>query len=206
MPLRITEIREDSALKDHGAQKGDYIAHINSWAVHTKSNAKVAYKTANLDLVLRRNGQPYEVQLVAKDLGVAVEDESGEVFDLSMQELGSKETATASDAQVLQNREPVQRARTPVSAPILKIIAWVFFVLTVLGSIIVITDVVLTGVPGEQGTPPGQLSWQFIGLIVISLMSSGFFLALAYLLSHIQGQLLFIRGELKEVDKRLRNK
>ncbi|MGX5913762.1 hypothetical protein ACR0ST_03425 [Aliidiomarina sp. Khilg15.8] len=206
MPLRITAIREDSVLKPHGVQEGDYLAHINAWAVHTKSNAKVAYKTGNLDLVFRRNGQPYEVQLVAEDLGVSVEDESGEVFDLSMNALESARSPHHSSEPVVQNHEFAQRSRAPVSASILKIIAWIFFVLTVLGSIILISDLVLAETPDQFGTAPGQLHWRIIGLIVISLMSSAFFLALSYLLSHIQGQLLFIRSELKEMDKKLRNR
>lgn len=207
MPLRITSVHDDSALKTHGVQAGDYLAHINAWAVHTKSNAKVAYKTGNLDLVFRRNGQPYEVQLVAEDLGVTVEDESGEVFELSRAELGSTNPPEDSDdPRVVKSHEPAERSRTPVSASILKIIAWIFFVLTLLGSILVTMDLILAEDPNTYGAPPGQLNWQVIGMVIISLMSSGFFLALAYLLSHIQGQLLFVRGELREIDKKLRNR
>jgi hypothetical protein len=206
MPLRIKAVHDDSALKPHGVQAGDYLAHINAWTVHTKSNARVAYKTDDVELVLRRNGQPYEVQLTAEDLGITVQDESGEVFELSRSELGSAHSHDEHDPLVEKRHESAQRTRAPVSASILKIIAWIFFVLTLLGSIIVITDLVLAEDPSSYGAPPGQLNWQVIGMVVISLMSSSFFLALAYLLSHIQGQLLFVRGELKEIDKKLRNR
>lgn len=203
MPLLITSIRDDSVLKPHGVQVGDYLAHINAWSVRTKSNAKIAYKTDDLDLAFQRDSKAYEIQLVAEDLGITVEDEDGEVFDVSINQLANANSPANSSGPVSTGQRIDAQEGAPVAGAILKVIAWVFFVLTALGSIMLLSEAAVIETPGRYGTSTSQLNGEIIALVVISLMSSVFFLALSYLLSHMQEQLQLVRRELGSISKQL---
>lgn len=202
MALVIQEVHEDSVLSGSNVQPGDLLTHINSWAVRTQSNMRTAYKSSDLHLKFQRNGETYEIKVVAEDLGITVTDEDGLTFELSI-----LESARKGDAPKIERARAVSQTfqkapETVISSVVIKGIAWALFIVTLLSSMILLANYAVIEVPGRFETVR-HVNGQLIGLVVVSLMSSGFFLALSYLLSHMQEQMMLVRSDLVRITDKL---
>lgn len=195
MSLRIEVINDDSILSAHDVQVGDELAHINAWAVRTKSDARIAYKTSNLDLVFLRKGKTYTVQLVADDLGITVKDENNEIFKMSINELGNVLIQESVEAKPHQ-----KQSTTSNSVTFLKVIAWILFIFTAIGSVVLLNKFAVVEVPGRYGVATHQFNAEIIAIVVVSLMSSGFLLALSYSLAYVHQQLRAVRKDIIDMN------
>lgn len=80
------------------------------------------------------------------------------------------------------------------SSAIGKGIAWCLFIVTVVASIALLLDYAVLETAGANGTRT-HINVQLIAAVAISILFTGFLLAVSYLLSHIKDQLQLYREE-----------
>ena len=204
MPLRIQSIHEDSPLNAHDVKVGDHLAHINAWSVRTKADVKVAYKTNDLYLALKRDREPYEIKLVADDLGITVEDENGEVFEVCLRTRTDTEVQTATKGVTPRSSRDNENEHDEMPASIVTLLAttWILFIATLFSSIYLMSNSLMMSVPGSYGQTEEVVNAPILIIICISMVSSIFFLALAHAVAHLNKQAAAIRSELKTIAKR----
>ncbi|MCL4410579.1 MAG: hypothetical protein M1356_09800 [Gammaproteobacteria bacterium] len=191
MPLLIKEFNEKSVLRSYDVKKGDYLAKINSWAVRSQDDMRIAYRSDHLRLLIRRDKQSFEVHVEASDLGILVEDENGEVFEVKRSEATGDKHNTAS-VDITSN-----------SLSILKVSAWVLFFINLIASIYLMSTSLLTEIPGTFGSATKELNVFVLAIITVSIISSIFIVALAYALSHLSNHARYTSRQLVAIKEKL---